>query len=60
MKMNVPTEDNIDNMKERLYEELEHVLDTFPKQHILVGDFNARVGREHIFKPTIANEFKRN
>jgi hypothetical protein len=23
---------------------------------ILLGDFNAKVGREHIFKPTIGNE----
>jgi hypothetical protein len=32
--------------------------DKFPKHHItiLLGDFNAKVGREHIFKPTIENE----
>jgi len=30
----------------------------FPKYHmkILFGDFNAKVGRENIFKPTIENE----
>jgi hypothetical protein len=30
----------------------------FPKYHIkiLLGDFNAKVGRENIFKPTIGNE----
>jgi hypothetical protein len=30
----------------------------FPKYHItiLLGDFNVEVGREVIFKPTIANE----
>jgi hypothetical protein len=30
----------------------------FPKyhMHILLGDFNAKVGREDIFKPTIGNE----
>jgi hypothetical protein len=40
------------------YEELEHVFDKFPKYHtnILLGDFNAKVGREDIFKPTIGNE----
>jgi hypothetical protein len=34
------------------------VFDKFPKYHmkILLGDFNAKVGREGIFKPTIANE----
>jgi hypothetical protein len=32
--------------------------DHFPKNHmkILLGDFNAKVGRESIFKPTIGNE----
>jgi hypothetical protein len=40
------------------YKELEHVFDEFPKYHmkILLGDFNAKVGREDIFKPTIGNE----
>jgi hypothetical protein len=34
------------------------VFDKFPKYHIkiLLGDFNAKVGREDIFKPTIRNE----
>jgi hypothetical protein len=33
------------------------VYDKFPKYHmkILFGDFNAKVGREDIFKPTIQN-----
>jgi hypothetical protein len=34
------------------------VFDQFLKYHvkILSGDFNAKVGREDIFKPTIGNE----
>jgi hypothetical protein len=34
------------------------VFDKFPKYHIkiLLGDFNAKVGRKDIFKPTIGNE----
>jgi hypothetical protein len=45
-------------MKDRFYEELEHVFDKFPKYHmnILLGNFNAKVGREDIFKPTNENE----
>jgi hypothetical protein len=41
------------------YEELEHVFDQFLKYYmkILLGDFNANVGREEIFKPTSWNEF---
>jgi endonuclease/exonuclease/phosphatase family metal-dependent hydrolase len=39
-------------------EELEGVFDQFLKYHmkILLGDFNAKVGREDIFKPTTGNE----
>jgi hypothetical protein len=35
-----------------------NVFDKFPKYHMksLLGDFNAKVGREDIFKPTIGNE----
>jgi hypothetical protein len=45
-------------MKDMFYEELEHVFDKFNKCHIkiLLGDFNAELGREDIFKPTIGNE----
>ena len=37
--------------KDSFYEELEQVSDLFPKNHtkILLGDFNAKVGRESIF-----------
>jgi exonuclease III len=45
-------------MKDRFYENLEHLLEEFPKYHtkILLGDFNDKVGKEDIFKPTIWNE----
>ena len=38
--------------------ELEQVFDNFPKYHmkILLGDFNAKVGRGNIFKLTTGNE----
>ena len=37
---------------------LEQVFDHFPKYHMkmLLGDFNAKVERENIFKPTIGQE----
>jgi hypothetical protein len=43
--------------RDSFYEELERVFDKFPKYHmkILLGDFNAKVGMEEIFKPTIGN-----
>ncbi|PNF34372.1 hypothetical protein B7P43_G15323 [Cryptotermes secundus] len=58
MNVHAPTENKIDDIKDRLYEELEHVFDKFLKypMEILLGDFNAEVGREDIFKPTIGNE----
>jgi hypothetical protein len=42
-------------MKDRFCEEVEHVFEKFPKYHmkILLGDSNAKVGREDNFKPTI-------
>jgi hypothetical protein len=53
-----PTEEKIDYIKDRFYEELEQVFDKFRKypMKILLGDFNAKVGSEVIFKPTIGNE----
>jgi len=40
------------------FEELEEVSDNFPKYHtkILLGDFNVKVEREYIFKPTVENK----
>jgi hypothetical protein len=46
------------NMNDRFYAEPERAFDKFPKCHmkILLGNFNAKVGREDIFKPSIGNE----
>jgi hypothetical protein len=51
-------EDKSDDVKDSFYEELGHVFDQLPgyDMKILLGDFNANVGRENIFKPTIRNE----
>jgi exonuclease III len=53
-----PNEDKDDDIKDSFYEELAQVFDQFPRYHmkILLGDFNAKVGREDIFKPIIGNE----
>jgi hypothetical protein len=49
------TEDKTDDTKDSFYEELERIFDKFPKYHMktFLGDFNAKVGREDILKPTI-------
>jgi exonuclease III len=58
LKIHAPTEDKIDYVKDIFYEELERVFDKFHKYHmkILLGDFNAKVDKGDIFKPTIWNE----
>jgi len=58
LNVHAPSEDKSDDSKESFYEELEQVFDHIPRYHmkILLGDFNAKVGRENIFKPTIGNE----
>jgi exonuclease III len=50
LNVHAPTEDKEDDIKESFYEELEQVFDQFPGYHmkILLGDFNAKVGREDI------------
>jgi hypothetical protein len=52
LKIHAPTEAKTDDVENRFCEELERVFDKFPKYHmkILLGDFNAKVGREDIFK----------
>jgi hypothetical protein len=58
LNVHARSEDKSDDSKDSFHEELEQVLDHFPRYHmkILLGDFNAKVGRENIFKPTIGNE----
>jgi len=58
LNVHAPSEEKSDDSKDSFYEELEQVFDHFSKRHmkIVLGDFNAKVGRENIFKPTIGNE----
>jgi hypothetical protein len=45
-------------MEESFYGELGQVFNKFPKYHIkiLLGDFNVKVGREDILRPTVWND----
>jgi hypothetical protein len=56
--MHAPSEGKNDGLKNSFYEELEQIFYHFPKYHmkILLGDFNAKVERENVFKPTVGNE----
>ena len=48
LNVHVPSEEKSDESKGSFYEELEKVFNHLPKCHmkILLGDFNAKVGRE--------------
>jgi hypothetical protein len=57
LNIHAPTEDKIDDVKDSFYEELEHVFGKFLNYHKkILRDFNAKLGRKDIFKPTIGNE----
>jgi hypothetical protein len=58
LNVHAPCEDKGNVVKDSFYEELGRVFDQFPRYNmkILLGEFNAKVGRENIFKPTIGNE----
>jgi hypothetical protein len=58
LKAHAPTEGKSDDSKDRFYQVLEQVFHHIPKyqMEILLGDFNAKLGRDDIFKPTIGNE----
>jgi hypothetical protein len=53
-----PTEEKSDDSKDSFYEKVDKVFDHFSKYHtkIRLGDFNAKLGREDTFKPTMGNE----
>ena len=61
LELHAPSEEKGDDYKDSFYEELEQVCDHFPKYHmkILLGNFNAKVGKKNIFKQTFGNQSKR-
>jgi hypothetical protein len=58
LNVRAPTEDKIEDVKNRFYEELESVFNKFRKYHtkIILGYFNSELGRQDIFKTIIENE----
>ena len=53
-----PSKEKSNDSKDSFFKELEQVFDHFPKYNmkILLGDFNAKLEREDIFKRTVGNE----
>jgi hypothetical protein len=58
VNMHAPCEDTSDDIKDSFYEEIGCVFYQFPRYDIkvLLDDFNAKVGKEDIFKQTIENK----
>jgi len=57
LNANAPIKEKSDVSNDCSYEEKWHVFDHFYKNRMkMVLDFNPRLGRENIFKPTIRNE----
>jgi len=57
LNVHVPSEEKRDDSKDSFCKELEQVFDNFHKYHMkILLDFNAKVGRENIFKLTVGNE----
>uniref|UniRef100_A0A2C9LI22 Endonuclease/exonuclease/phosphatase domain-containing protein n=1 Tax=Biomphalaria glabrata TaxID=6526 RepID=A0A2C9LI22_BIOGL len=53
INIHAPTEDADDSTKEAFYDELERIYDEAPKHDIkiVLGDFNAKIGKEPVFRP---------
>jgi hypothetical protein len=57
LNVHAQTEDKHDDIKDSFHKELEQVFDQFPRYQMesLLEDFNAKVGREGIFKLVTGN-----
>ena len=55
INIHTPTEVKEDIIKEGFYEEITEIYDRAPKNtvRIVIGDFNAKIVRETIYRPTI-------
>ena len=58
INVHAPTNDKPEEVKDEFYDKLDEVVDNLSNQEIriLLGDCNAKIGKELIFKPTIGFE----
>jgi exonuclease III len=62
VNVHAPSQEKSDDSKDSFYDELEQIFDNFPTYNIkilLLGDFNAELGKEYILKPTIGRVYIR-
>jgi hypothetical protein len=61
LNVHAPCGDNGDDVKDSFSLKIARVFDLFPRHDmkILLSNFNLKVGRGNIFKPTIENESSR-
>lgn len=60
LNFHAPTEEKDDETKDEFYEQLEEIIDRIPITHvkIVIGDANAKIGNEDIFKSITGGESK--
>jgi len=58
INIHAPTNEKMEEVKEEFYSLLEQNINQIANSDIkiIVGDFNAKGGKEDIYKPTIGNE----
>jgi hypothetical protein len=58
LNVHAPSEEKSDDSKDSFYYKLGQVSNHFPKYNlkIVLGNFNVKLRRKNIFKPTIGNE----
>jgi hypothetical protein len=56
--VHAPSQEKSGDSKESFYDEFARIFENFPRYNmkIIFVDFNAKVGKEYIFKPTTGNE----